>query len=73
MRKNNLLYLLIAFCFSACYDDMGNYSYREINTLEVEGIESLYSRDVDDSLHIVPVPCTATLHVLPMNGKSNAA
>ena len=55
MRKNNLLYLLIAFCFSACYDDMGNYSYREINTLEVEGIESLYSRDVDDSLHIVPV------------------
>ena len=41
MRKNNLLYLLIAFCFSACYDDMGNYSYREINTLEVEGIESL--------------------------------
>lgn len=41
--------------FSACYDDLGNYDYREINELSVAGIESSYTRDVDDSLNIVPV------------------
>lgn len=56
MRKANLLYLLlIAWSLASCYDDLGNYDYREINMLEVEGIDVFYSRDVDDSLHIVPV------------------
>ncbi len=55
MKKINLLYLLwIVCCLPACYDDLGNYDYQEINTLEIKGIESLYARDVDDSLHIVP-------------------
>ena len=56
MKKWNIINLLLVIsCLSSCYDDLGNYDYREINTLEVEGIESLYARDVDDSLNIKPV------------------
>ena len=47
--------LLGGLAITACYDDLGNYSYWEINELHVEGIESAYARDVDDSLNIVPV------------------
>ena len=56
MKKLSFISLVfMVACLSACYDDLGNYDYREINTLEVEGIESLYAKDVDDSLNIVPV------------------
>lgn len=58
MKKNyiSLFGILLAGSFlTACYDDLGNYDYKEINELNVEGIESSYARDVDDSLNIVPV------------------
>lgn len=54
--KSNWIYIIV-FLFwglSSCYDDLGNYDYHDINTLEIEGIESLYAYDVDDTLHIVP-------------------
>ena len=54
MKRFYLLYVLAIICLAACYDDLGNYDYRDINELEVEGIESMYARDVDDSLHIYP-------------------
>ncbi len=46
--------MLTLLCLG-CYDDKGNYSYHDINELDVEGIESLYACDVDDSLCITPV------------------
>lgn len=55
MKKKEFIYLLFITLLSACYDDLGNYDYQDINTLEVKGIENLYSCDVDDSLHIVPI------------------
>lgn len=55
MKRVYLFCLLAAVCLSACYEDLGNYDYHEVNELEVEGIESMYARDVDDSLHITPV------------------
>lgn len=56
MKKIYLLGSLLATLFCAgCYDDEGNYSYREINELSVEGILDDYAVDADDSLHIVPV------------------
>ena len=54
MKRFYLLFILAITCFTACYDDLGNYDYRDINELEVEGIENMYARDVDDSLHIYP-------------------
>lgn len=55
MKKLNLLYILfIGICLPACYDDLGNYDYHDINELEVEGISSKYAYDIDDSLNIVP-------------------
>lgn len=54
MKRFYLLYLLAIVCAAGCYDDLGNYDYRDINELEVEGIEAMYARDVDDSLHIYP-------------------
>ena len=45
---------LSALMFTGCYDDEGNYRYRDINELEVENIEADYAVDVDDSLKIFP-------------------
>ncbi len=39
---------------SGCYEDKGNYDYREINELEVLGIDDRYDRDLDDNLVINP-------------------
>lgn len=67
--------LLGGLAVTACYDDLGNYSYRDINELHVEGIERDYVRDVDDSLKIVPVlqaRNTAILLDSRMRGKSKA-
>lgn len=58
MKKSYLSLSIISvmiFIFSACYDDIGNYDYKEINELSVQGIENSYERDVDDSLNIIPI------------------
>lgn len=49
--------LFLAFttsCFYSCYDDKGNYDYQEINEISVTGIDTLYIKDVGESLTIVP-------------------
>ena len=56
MKKLNIFYiLLLVFGLPGCYDDLGNYDYREINEIEVDSIRSLYEVDVDDSLCINPI------------------
>lgn len=56
MKKTNILYVLfIAWLLPACYEDLGNYDYREINELEVDSIRPLYNVDIDDSLCIYPI------------------
>ena len=35
--------LLGGLAVTACYDDLGNYSYRDINELHVEGIAVSYT------------------------------
>ena len=56
MKKIDVLYgLFIALLLPACYDDLGNYDYHEINELEVDSIRSLYNVDIDDSLCIYPM------------------
>lgn len=56
MKKINILYsLLITLLLPACYDDMGNYDYHEINELEVDSILPSYSIDRYDTLFIKPV------------------
>ena len=56
--KNICCFFVMALFFYACYDDKGNYDYREINEITVEGIEASYARDVDDSLRIYPPSAT---------------
>ena len=59
--------------FYACYDDKGNYEYRDINEITVEGIDASYARDVDDSLRIYPVlsaRCMMLHPVLLIGGRS---
>ena len=39
--------------FQSCYEDEGNYEYTELPAIEVEGVETLYSkRRLMDSLNI---------------------
>lgn len=56
-QKHIILYILSLFLVLSCYKDLGTseQDYREINEITIEGIESLYSKDVDDSLKISPV------------------
>lgn len=45
MKRTSILYaLLIVLLLPACYDDLGNYDYHEINELEVDSIHPLYKR-----------------------------
>lgn len=57
MKKINILLYIILFTLfaTACYEDLGNYDYREINEIEVDSIKSRYNCDTDDSLCIYPV------------------
>lgn len=54
--KNRILYILgimaLVF-FQGCYEDEGNYDYTELSAIEIEGIETEYSkRRLMDSLTI---------------------
>ncbi|MCW3466140.1 PKD-like family lipoprotein [Chitinophaga nivalis] len=61
MKKIKLLsgILLVFAGLSSCYKDKGNYDYTELNELTINGLESRYERDQDDSLHI-PVALQGT-------------
>ncbi len=52
-----LLYIIIGLyvltgMFAACSDDEGNYDYRALNTITVEGLNQEYSVDQNDTLRI---------------------
>ncbi|MDR0506404.1 MAG: hypothetical protein LBH32_06265 [Dysgonamonadaceae bacterium] len=57
-NKNNklagLLLGILACVYASCIDDKGNYSYREINAVEISGIEKSYSVYLGQSLKITP-------------------
>ncbi len=55
--KKIILYILALLLVCSCYKDLGTNEkdYRETNELTIEGIEPIYSKDVDDSLKISPI------------------
>lgn len=56
MKRINLFWgLVIPLLSVSCYDDLGNYDYKEINEIEVDSIRAIYSCDTDDSLSIFPI------------------
>lgn len=50
----NLLYSIFLILLAACYEDKGNYSYRDINRLSLGGVDSTYIVDQFDTLFIDP-------------------
>ncbi|MFA5849651.1 MAG: PKD-like family lipoprotein [Bacteroidales bacterium] len=54
--KNIILLITGALLICSCYKDLGTSEkdYKEINELKIEGIDQIYSKDVDDSLKITP-------------------
>ena len=50
----NLLGVVMALMFfQSCYEDEGNYDYTELSAIEIEGIETSYSkRKLVDTLNI---------------------
>lgn len=42
--RNICCFFIVALFFYACYDDKGNYEYRDINEITVEGIDASYAR-----------------------------
>lgn len=52
--KNCILVFFMGIIAVACFDDKGNYEYRDINQLTVGMIDSIYYRDQFDTLYINP-------------------
>lgn len=52
--KNIIWFLLLTLFVASCYEDKGNYTYHDINQLEITGVDSVYKVDQFDSLHIKP-------------------
>lgn len=50
-----IIYILILFLLAACYEDKGNYDYKDVNTVSVS-LEKMYSfrLDKDTTVSIVP-------------------
>ena len=46
--------LIPCLCLS-CYDDKGNYNYRDLNQVEISGIDSAYVVNFMETLEIHPV------------------
>ena len=62
MKPINILLAFAAMLMAAsCYEDQGNYDYREINEVQIEGISDFYARDMEEMLVIHP-QITGTLY-----------
>lgn len=55
MKINYIILFLFIFSFIACYDDKGNYDYKDINTVMVE-LDELYSVRLDKDTTITITP-----------------
>jgi len=53
--KNTIIYVVVMFILFGCYEDKGNYDYKEINEIEISGIQmNSYIRHYGDTLQIKP-------------------
>jgi hypothetical protein len=56
MKQNILFIACLALLLAACFEDKGNYDYKEIGTVNVEGIDAIYTRvSMQDTLRVAPV------------------
>lgn len=57
MKLRYICFLMFLLCLSACYDDLGNYHYKEINEIKIlDGIDESYSAyTMVDTVRINPV------------------
>lgn len=58
--KNNLYFYAICtlmgvLCCYSCYDDKGNYTYRDINEVAISGLEESYTMRAGEGITIKPV------------------
>lgn len=49
-----VLYIIITFGVVSCYEDKGNYDYKEINEISISGIQESYERMKWQDLRITP-------------------
>lgn len=50
-----IIIVFLAWGFLACYDDLGNYKYHNINEISIDSVKSFYTVDQFDTLKIEPV------------------
>lgn len=50
MKKIYITLLILAVSLSSCFDDLGNYSYKAINEVEISGLNSSYRIEYPDGL-----------------------
>ena len=49
-----LIASLMLICVS-CLKDIGNYTYHDVNSVEIEGIRDSYTRELSGTLKIKPI------------------
>lgn len=50
-----IIIVFLAWGFLACYDDLGNYDYHDINEITVDSVKAFYTVDQFDTLKIQPL------------------
>lgn len=55
MKYSIFSLIILALVFTSCYDDKGNYSYHDINTIEIGAFPALGTITVGDVIDIKPV------------------
>ena len=50
-----IIIVFLAYGLMSCYDDLGNYSYHDINEITVDSVRAFYTVDQFDTLKINPV------------------
>ena len=55
MRINPIILFLFVFSFCSCFDDKGNYTYQEVNTLDVS-LNKVYSVRLDKDTTVTIIP-----------------
>lgn len=50
-----LIYFILGLLVASCYDDKGNYTYQEVNTLDVS-LNKVYSVRLDKDTTVTIIP-----------------
>lgn len=59
-RPHLFIFLALLFVTASCYSDKGNYNYKDLSSMKIDGIDSIYVCDLFSVLNITPQITTSS-------------